>query len=89
MSDYKRVTFREPVQVLGDARSIVSDDKVTLRKATDPRRVGEGVEVLRDGVVEFISIELVSSITFAPVQGTAVVAGPPVVEGPALAKVAK
>lgn len=76
MTDYTRVTFREPIQSLNGNRFVQSSEFVELRKARDERRMGEGVEIVRTDavggqVVEFISIHLVSSIVFAPVKGTA------------------
>ena len=74
MSDYTSVRFREKLQQFQMESFVKSSDRVKIRKACDPRRPGEGVEVLTDDgngnvTVEFVSLELVSSITFAPVRG--------------------
>jgi hypothetical protein len=79
MSDYLRVKFREKLQAFGMEAFVAASDRVTLRKAVDPRRPGEGIEAVTDDgrgniSVEFVSLDLVSSITFAPVKGTAPVA---------------
>lgn len=76
MSDYMRVTFREPMQTLAGQRFVDASDQVIVRKAIDPRRLGEGVEIVRGDKVEFFALDLISSIVFAPVKG-----GVPVKDG--------
>ncbi len=81
MSDYSKVTFRERMQAFEGERTLTANDRTILRKAVDPRKASAGVEVIRTDSfgkesVEFVSLELVSSITYAPVSGTAVVAAP-------------
>jgi hypothetical protein len=92
MSDYLRVKFREKLQAFEAQSFVQSSDRVKIRKAIDPRRPGEGVEVLTDDgngnvTMEFVSLELVSSITFAPVRGGTVVAS--ALTGDAAPKVGK
>lgn len=79
MSDYTRVTFSVKLQKFGMESFVQASDRVQLRKACDPRRPGEGLEVLTDDgcgnvTMEFVSIELIQSITFAPVKGAVAVA---------------
>lgn len=81
MSDYSKVTFRERMQAFEGERTLKAGDRRVLRKATDPRKASAGIEVISTDEsgkesIEFVSLELVSSITYAPVSGVVAVAAP-------------
>jgi hypothetical protein len=73
MTDYKWVTFTDNLNLAMGSdlrRTIKADDKISLRKATDARAPGKGVEIVRKRPeggedVEFVGMERVTSVIYA------------------------
>jgi len=80
VSDYKWVTFTDNLSLAMASdirRTIKSDEKVSLRKATDPRAPGKGVEIVRQlpngGVsIEFVGMERITSVIYSDVAAVVV-----------------